>query len=153
MWHSEVGGGRDGLSCRDQVNGPELGCFGGRGTRDTDQMDKGVGGADQLTVGLGIKRVTGDDFAAGRDFALRSVADQGAHVVAALQQQREQTAAQIAGSAGDEDAARVGALGQLFDLQQETDIRNARSHALVRSPGRFRLFRPARSLIQGMGLL
>ena len=87
-------------------------------------MDKGVGGADQVLVGVGVEGVAGDDFASAGQVAFRSRAHQAADMVSALQEYGDQAAAEVARSSSNEDAARVGALRKLFDLQQKADVRN-----------------------------
>ena len=87
-------------------------------------MDEGVGGADQMFVAVGVESVPGDDFGAAGEIAFRSRAHQSADVVATLQEDGDEAAAEVASSSCDKDAAWMGAPGKLLDLQQETDVRN-----------------------------
>ena len=45
-------------------------------------------------------------------------------MVTAFQERGDQAAAEIAGASGDENAARMRALRQLFDSQQKPDVRD-----------------------------
>jgi hypothetical protein len=87
-------------------------------------MDECVGGADQVFVGVGIECVARDDFRTAGEIAFRSRAHQSADMVAALEEHGDQVAAEVTGSSRNKHTAGVIALRELFDSQQETDVRN-----------------------------
>ncbi len=93
-------------------------------------MDKRLGGANELAVGIGVERIAGDDFALGGKFGFRAGADQYANPVSALEKNGNETGADVAGSSRDEDAPGIGRLGQGCDSQQEPDIGDGCSHGV-----------------------
>lgn len=111
MRHSEFGAGGDGFPGRDQVNGAKLGGF-RRGTvKDANHVDEGIGGANELAVGVGVERIAGDDFTFSRQFGFRARADQDTDPMATLEKNGNEAAADVAGSSGNEDAPGCGRLG------------------------------------------
>lgn len=100
-------------------------------------MDESVGGADEVLISGGVEGVSGDDFTFVGEVALRGGADQAADAVAALDQGRNQTTADIAGASSNEHAPRMLALGELLDLQEKADVRDGGGHVLTYAPGWF----------------
>jgi hypothetical protein len=92
------------------------------------QVDKGIGRANQLAVSIGIERIAGNDFASGGQLAFRPGTHQYANPMSPIEENRNQSAADVAGSSRDEDAPGVGRLGQRLDFQQEPDIGHGCSH-------------------------
>ena len=111
--------------------------FDGDRMRNADQVDEGVGRANELAVSVGVERIAGHDFATGGQFGFRAGADQRAHPVAALEENGNESAADIAGSSRDENAPGSERLGQGFDFQQEPYIGDGCSHSLGTLLGRF----------------
>ena len=64
-----------------------------------------------MAVGVGVERIAGDDFAFGGQLGFRAGTDQNANPMSALDQNGNETAADVAGSSRDEDAPGVGRLG------------------------------------------
>ena len=134
MMHAELGASVDGLAGGDQVNGAELGGLRWRGVCDADEVEEGVGGANELAVTVGVERIAGDDFAFGGQFGFPARADQYANPVSTLEKNGNEIGADVAGSSRDEDAPGVGRRGQGFDFQQEPDIGDGCSHSLGTLP-------------------
>src|SRR5208282_4908312 len=111
MMHAEFGAGGDGFAGGDQVNGAKLSGFRCGWVRDADQMDEGIGGANELTVSVGVERIAGDDLTCGGQLGFRARADQHANPMVTLEENGDKTAADVAGSSGEEDAPGFGGLG------------------------------------------
>ncbi len=76
--------------------------------RHADQLHEGVARRDRLGKRPAIEGIADDHLAPGRHLRFRTAAGERAHTVTALEQRREQPAADVAGAAGDEDVVRHG---------------------------------------------
>lgn len=65
MMDAEFGANVNGFSGGVQINGAKFTGCGRSGMRRANQMDEGVGGADQLAVTIGVERISGDHFTFG----------------------------------------------------------------------------------------
>ena len=108
MAHAEFGASGNGLAGRDQVNGAKLGGFRRRGMRDANQVNEGVGRANELAVSVSVERIAGDHLASRVHLGFRARAHQNANPMAPLEKNGNQTAADIAGSSRNEDAPGFG---------------------------------------------
>ena len=82
-----------------------------------NEVNESVGGTYELTVGLCIEGVSGNDLAANRERALRTVSHQASHAMSALKERRHQVGPHVSGSTGDENPAGIRAFGKLFHLE------------------------------------
>lgn len=139
MMHAEFSARGDGLVSGDQVNGTKLGGLRSRRMRDAYQVDEGVGRANKLAVSVGVQRISGDNFASGGQLGLRAGAEQCANPMVTFKKNGNETAPDVTGSSGDENAPGVGRLGQGFDFQQEPDVGDGCSHSEARSQGPLRM--------------
>src|SRR5450759_3014245 len=111
MAHAEFGASGDGFAGGDQVNGAKLGGFRRRRMRDANQVDEGVGRANELAVAVGVEHIAGDNLACAGQLGFRPRAYQYANPMATLEKNGNETAADIPGSSRQEDAPGFGRPG------------------------------------------
>ena len=141
MMHVEFSARGDGLVSGDLVNGAKLSGLRSRRMRDADQLDEGVGRTNKLAVSVGAQRIPGDNFASGGQLGLRAGAEQCANPMVTFEKNGNETAPDVTGCSGDENAPGVGRLGQGFDFQQEPYVGDGCSHSEARSQGPLRIAR------------
>jgi hypothetical protein len=111
MRDAEFGASIDGFAGCHQVNGAQFAGCGRRWIRRANQMDEGVGGTDQLAVTIGVEGISGDHFTGGGELGFLAGADQYANPMVTFEKNRNQAAADITGSARDEDPPGVRRFG------------------------------------------
>jgi hypothetical protein len=78
--------------------------------RDPDQLDESVGRRNLAGKSCPVQGITRHADAAGGQLFFRALAHERAHAVPPCKQKRNQTPADITGSAGDEDGAMLHAV-------------------------------------------
>lgn len=88
-----------------EINGAKLLAFGWTRMRNADKLDERVGRLDFCRKRFFFERVAGDDFAAGGQFILGTLANEGADFVTPREEQRDEPRTHVAGAPGEEDFA------------------------------------------------
>jgi hypothetical protein len=112
MLHPGGASGLDRTPAGNQIHVAEFRRFRRFGMRDSHQLDKAVSGLDLSGVGVAIEGIAEDRLAACWKSFLRAWPHQRLDLVASLQQESNQRAAYVSGSAGNEDT--MGSHGGLI---------------------------------------
>src|ERR1700722_10140854 len=86
--HANLSAGGRGLAGGNEIDRSQLGYFRSQGIWSSHQMNKSIGGANQLAVAVRIERITRDDLTVGGQLRFRAGPNEHAHSMVALGQNR-----------------------------------------------------------------